>query len=458
MSSENLSPNRDNSFIQLVASYSNSTISDVEFTELEQRLRHDPEARAFYRRYMNLESALQDYGDSSAHAWKADIVRQIDPNQHTRFFKKPVILICVPIGMVAAILLVLLFSNIPQPETHSPVIARLKQISGDVGVISADAESQSVQSGFEIHSGDTVRTKGTLSSAVLFYPDGTQLRLIGDTTVTGTENGGRNIIVHEGTLFAIVSRQKTSQPMIVTTPKAKIHVLGTQFQLAASSEKTDLRVTEGKVKFTRLADGQSVEVSQGKQILADEQQDLLVSDIEVASDTWSEDFEEGIPENWEVGKFAGNDLPAGSKGAAKTELNVSQFGEFYSIVSKPKWFHGTVTVHEDSHLHMTFKMQNPNWLNIFLITRTTDPGDPRFANNFQFNEIPFVRIRPNEWYTISIPLSKFVRLPGYSKETLLNLIPFQVVVNSPEPDRGLVIDQISITRKGPGVVEIKTVN
>ena len=54
---------------RLVAAHCDETITDEEFAQLEQLLQEQPEARAFYRRYLNLDGSLSDFGRTEAPGW-----------------------------------------------------------------------------------------------------------------------------------------------------------------------------------------------------------------------------------------------------------------------------------------------------------------------------------------------------------------------------------------------------
>ena len=54
---------------RLVAAHCDETITDEEFAQLEQLLQAHPEARAFYRRYLNLDASLSDFGRTETPGW-----------------------------------------------------------------------------------------------------------------------------------------------------------------------------------------------------------------------------------------------------------------------------------------------------------------------------------------------------------------------------------------------------
>jgi hypothetical protein len=90
-------------------------------------------------------------------------------------------------------------------------------------------------------------------------------------------------------------------------------------------------------------------------------------------------------------------------------------------------------------------------VNVLLVTRTTDPHDPRFSGNYLFKDFP--RVTPGQWQTLSIPLSRFQRIhPG--AVPLDEVVPYKLTFFSDAVDRGLVIDRMWITTDGSGDVEL----
>src|SRR5690606_30731910 len=112
-------------------------------------------------------------------------------------------------------------------------------------------------------------------------------------------------------------------------------------------------------------------------------------------------------------------------------------------------------VHKDSHLHVTLTMREPGWINILALTKT-DTMPPSFSSNYIFDEAGWWPMKPGEWRTVTIPLSKFRPLPP-GRGFFENAIPFQLLFSSPAADRGLLIDRVWVTRGGPGTVEVRIV-
>jgi hypothetical protein len=299
-----------------------------------------------------------------------------------------------------------------------------------------------------------VRAGGERDQAVFTFADKTQITLVGETSVTLSDGGQKSIVVHQGNLAVLARPQPKELPLVLATTTARIQVLGTQFLVEARRDHTDLSVLEGRVRVTRVDDNQSVEVAEGKRLLTKDRADLVVQDIPRPKEFWDLDFEDGLPTGLSRGRFVKDGLPAGSQGGvAAVRADQGKHGIHYEIAAPESWSRGLFAIHDDSHLHFTYMMERPNWLNVFIIVR--EPNGP-FAGNYLFNE-PVFRGAAGKWRTITIPLTEFKKAGSEKGEPLLDhLIPFLVLFSS-DNDRGLVIDRMWVTRGGPGAVRFKNV-
>ncbi len=262
---------------------------------------------------------------------------------------------------------------------------------------------------------------------------------------------GKHLTVKKGTISASVATQPSGMPMVIKTLQARVDVLGTEFVLSAADRHTDLKVAEGRVKLTRIADGESVVVDEGKRVIAGDSPQLSVQSAVPPPDLWNEDFESGLPDGWQCGRHVAVGLPPGSKGAVKAAGN----GDSYSIVTPHAWMDGLFVVHPDSHLNVIYKMDQPKWINIFFITRTDSPQDPTtFLHKFGSLPTP----KRHAWYTASIPLSRFQRWTGErfgDDPPGIGELAFAMSWTAPDLDRGLVIDRVWVSRGGPGEVTVE---
>lgn len=148
------------------------------------------------------------------------------------------------------------------PPKPPPALAQVERVKGDATVAAAPArEAQGLLPG------QSLKTLGAESLAVVKFVDGTQLELGGDTTLTplaeATSKAGKTVVLESGAVVAKVSKQPAGQAMLFTTPHAEARVLGTTLRLSVDPQGTRLEVTEGRVRLTRRQDGASVEVGAG---------------------------------------------------------------------------------------------------------------------------------------------------------------------------------------------------
>jgi hypothetical protein len=80
--------------------------------------------------------------------------------------------------------------------------------------------------------------------------------------------------------------------MLVRTPSAELKVLGTQFDVEATSESTRLTVHEGRVRLMRLTDGKQVDVPARQSVMAslEDQNGLSPSQRKAPVTVWRSDL------------------------------------------------------------------------------------------------------------------------------------------------------------------------
>jgi ferric-dicitrate binding protein FerR (iron transport regulator) len=452
-------------FLVLVARYFDGDLDEVETAELNALLRADPECRRLFAEYATRGCLIRETLDSERQRSRLPLAEGPHPRDtrppRTRPRRGRVLLLAGVAGLLAtAATLAFVFWPSPRvpEETQTAVVGAVEPGSGEVRVIAPDGQVRVVAARTELRAGDTVRTEPLRGAAAVVYPDGTRLTLIGDTAVTCSGNGHKHVVVHQGTLGASVNPQPEGHPMVLATPAARIEVRGTEFYCLALPDRTDVSVTRGSVRVVRTSDGKAVDVPEGKRVLAEAQAALAVEDIPRRPDTWDLDFEQGLPADMRRARFVTEGLPRGSKGGA-TAVRSTRKGEedFFEIVTPEAWHQGLFAFHPDSHLHVTYKIGRPQWVNVFVIARSAGPNG-KHVGNYLFNEPEFFAPgRVGKWQTVTIPLGK-LRRAGMNDDVVPSpdQVPYLVVFSS-QGDRGLVIDRVWVTRGGPGKVEYRDV-
>lgn len=435
--------------LQLLNALCNDELGAKQFARLEEILCDDPAAQQIYFEYLDLHLALGhlierpseivapraapvDLGEPARHRW-GDFV--------------------VSVGLLAAALLMIVFFAWPSMDREQTNVPTLTHLTGNAVVHASDGQSRAARVGTSLLAGERIATQGINTLAVLSYDDGTQLTLRNDSSASCRSGDQKIVSLHSGIASVQVTPQPVDQPMLVGASTADIKVVGTRFAIATMPNRTDLNVAAGRVRLTRKSDGQSIDVSQGRMIVTGDRSPLVIEKAGVAA-TWDADFENGLPDGW-IGSHVMSNQPSGSQGAVTTVVDPNSELETHVISTRDEWVAGLFEVHDDTHLHITLKMERPDWLNIFFSTRDADPTQPSWTLHL-FNEVPFWPPHPGQWRTITIPLKQFrSKRDGvfYDEPPGVSKVVYSLSVSFTEVDRGLVIDRMWITHGGPGQVE-----
>lgn len=258
---------------ELLLAYEGQTLNEQQREELKALLA-DPANRAALVDYLHTSEMLVTFFSEQEKAKDAQSVEG-EPGQERRREKsvssRSAMVKALPVwnaALAAALVLAIGTLVVFQRIDWEPVLATVSEVRGDVRAVRAD-RSMRVEQGTKIKNKTRLLVRGSDSSALLIFTDGSWTRIQGDARieVQVTERGHR-VHVSQGRLLAELKKQKPKEPFVFTTPHASATVLGTRIWLQAQTEATVLRVDRGRVKLTRLADGQSVLVSGGYSVRA----------------------------------------------------------------------------------------------------------------------------------------------------------------------------------------------
>jgi ferric-dicitrate binding protein FerR (iron transport regulator) len=431
---------------------------DAESSELTARLGREPDLAERLMEVAREEATLR--------CWALDRTagRELDealagtppvegaPSSHSRPRRKRRLFgaaIVAAAGLLFVAALVVLRSG---PDPAAPVAA-VEDFRGSVRVLRDGMAIVVAAAGQELRVHDRLTTADEPSAVTVILDDGTRLALAGDTAVVFEQEqpGQWRLVVDQGSIAASVRPQPATRPLLLTTANARLEVLGTSFLVDARQDSTRLSVAEGRVRFTRLSDGASVEVTGGQHALAATDEPLAASELAGPSDAWEADFEAGLPAAWNRGALTRDDLPAGSRGAVRT-LEIRQADGFYYHIGTPKaWNEGLFALHADTHLHFTYRLTRPDWFQVFLSTRSRDADRPATATYRFKHERLWWPMTPGQWRTATVPLTAFGRVSDWSEEPPgADELPFEILFSSKDNNLSLVIDRIWVTRGGPG--------
>lgn len=270
---------------ELLEAYLEQRLTEAERAELQHGLIHSPETARFFWQYVQQHALI---GELLAESRGYQLARQ-ESRRGTRGLwrggRRRVAALAV-LCAAAVLLAVLGWLNRPW-GTKAPAavpLATLVEVQGEVLIGTGDKVAAVAGQG--ILPGQEVQTGGEGSYAVVRYEDGTRLELNIDTSVrllvshgdeaNGVGAGGKKVFLIAGVLAADVAKQPAGRPMILSTPHARVKVLGTRFISTSAADATRIELEEGQVQVTRKSDGQTINVKPGSFAVATRTGELFV--------------------------------------------------------------------------------------------------------------------------------------------------------------------------------------
>ena len=434
---------------------------------LEELLKSEPEARDQYIRFMAFCSDLHDTAAMtlSAEDEKGDRsnlceapsgpFRQIGP---VPFFVArgqrrwwPLWAAVVATALTAAIVVFTVW----WPETRVAVsssdggslLGRLEGLTGAVGISNGENSYSQAAAGQEIRSGQTVVTNGSDAHVAIRLQDDSELMLSGDSRLAFPREDSERVNVERGNLIADVQPRPADRPLVICTPEANVEVLGTRLSVSCEPEKTRVAVLEGEIRITRLSDQREVQLVPGQATEVSPEADLRPTPIQAAPDHWSLDFNDGLPHGWQTGQLVFDELPDGSNAAVRTGGVVENGRRRYQIRSHNAWSDGLFSLHDDSWIHIRYRVEKPGTFLLYVVCRQHDFGQPvatvLTTGNLRQKEA-------KQWHTLTLALNQLHR--AKTKDTVPpdgQLVAFLLVFDSPEHNPGLTVDRIWVTRGQP---------
>jgi len=147
------------------------------------------------------------------------------------------------------------------PTMGEPVLAGVQGV--DVS-IERGKEFVAAANGMRLQSADVLRVSANDTATIAFGRENTRIDVRAGTELKlASFKRGKRFDLLSGTIQASVARQRPRRPMLITTPNAEARVLGTEFSLTVTPNRTRLDVTAGRVSLTRTSDGAAVKVGAG---------------------------------------------------------------------------------------------------------------------------------------------------------------------------------------------------
>ena len=430
------------------------TLTEDDERYLADMLRANSSARRDYRRFMALHADLQwDY--AAAVLSQPDTLPTAPAKQARTWMRVK--------WLVAAVVLFLavfgsyVLTRLPPSgsDTGQAVIGRVVPVAGEVK-LTEDGQDHVVTQEAELRSEDGILVVGLSGLAVLRLNDGTEISLAGETRIScRRHNDQTTLILHEGNLSAHVAPQEAGHPLQIRTSNAEISVLGTRLTVGAIDEVSELGVQKGLVQIKRLTDGETIDVSGGQYAVVSQRVSLEAKPWPKTPETWSEDFDDGLPDGWRYGQWLRDGetrSPRGVVRAARRFVLDGSESELHRITLPKEWMQGLWRLQEDTMLHFTYKMSPPGWFHIMMGVRSDDLN-PAHIGNYEIQSSHWKKADSDAWQTVTVPFSAFRKnirgtpyadLPPTSPRA--GDVVYLLWFDTGDVDRGLVIDRIWVDR------------
>jgi hypothetical protein len=332
------------------------------------------------------------------------------------------------------------FVSNPRPKT----IATISNMSGpalwtgDAGVM------QDLKAGMSL-SGGTLEGTSPKSWVELKFNDGSIVTLSGDSMLTFSERGQKELFLKHGGLSADVKPQK--KPMLIHTRSALLTVLGTRFEVETELASTALNVSEGKVGIRRISDGKSVEVAANHRVTAAPDADFKPVLLPGPVHAWQSDLSRG-PKGL-YGKWSPDEGVDGGRLSAIPHLTEQKKTIFTTGVSVSH-ARNPVILEPNSRIRVRGLLTKRSQVYVGMTLRRPN-GD--FAGRFQV-VLPEADFAANEEFELTLPLSRFKLDPSLAhvRDKLASQLDGLVInsfwCHSLYKQAGLTVNRFSVATTG----------
>lgn len=419
----------------LLVRYWDDTLTAGEAAELNRALADDPAARDRFRTFCLYAVAI---GESRSGP------RPV-PRPRRPVGRWAAVAAVTAGGLAAAVLLAVGGGVAPPVPGPPPGWTYLVRATGIVRVRTADID-RPVETGAAVDPGATVAIRGAESSAVLRYPDGTEVVLTGDTEATVGPAGGPRLTLARGAVTAAVP---AGQPFTVATPEARaVANGGATVSVSRSTAQTEVGVTAGHVRVTAPDGDPLMDMSQGELGTVDPGGAARKQPVTHAPDEYRWDPHQPLPADWGLGRLT---TSPGGRAFAPVQWNDPCYDMFrcWGLRSENRWLRGLYRIHPDTRYRVRYKVDRPGTAQLLAVVRTDPPDKNPNTCNVLLAPIPFEPAADGGWRTVELSATDWEveqnpgRLP---LDRPMPLVVFLVAFNTYDQDLGLRVAEFTVAR------------
>ena len=280
---------------ELIDRHLRGELDEAEKERLAKLLDSDPAARRDFVEQAQWDTRLTEVlrasGDRRGSFPNANVENDLEAlfaeRAVTRRERAPTLPLSRALLAVAVLIIVALTVSLyyQQPSAQQPIatitgLSGSLQWTGDGGRVFYDLAVERELPGGTIEG----MTPGSWFE--LAFNDGSTITISGNSTLTFSDRGQKELHLKECKACGDVRRQPAGKPMLVHTRSAILQVLGTQFEVDAGLSETTLNVSKGRVQVQRLSDGSKVVVPAKHRVIVAADRALLVAPTPDAASQW----------------------------------------------------------------------------------------------------------------------------------------------------------------------------
>ncbi len=424
--------NDEHSTYELLLRYLNNDLSSDERTCVEDLLRDDVAARDVLRDLAQQAVVIADV-ERVSRGTGIERTAEVTSGIRGRSAARQILLVAVAAIAFLAVTVSLLRRG------GEPEIVTIRALNGPVEWIGSGGRVTEELAVGKALPGGTIELMSADSWIVFEFHDESTVTLSGQTTATISEQQQKELHLRYGSLSASVRRQPTDRPMLVHTPSADLEVLGTQFNVVALPEATQLAVNEGRVRLKRLSDGKEVDVPARHEVTASisDVNGLSLSERGTAVSVWKSDLKADVVHGKWVPELRALAMQL-KKAVADGQMNASDAHSAYkdaatldddagSIWAKPASFgllimlsvsrssSAPVILTTKAKIRIQGRLYSPEGIE-FGIT-VNDPGGG-FAGKYSISVEDNVLRGDDNSFEIQLPLSEFCEEPEFDNSLI----------------------------------------
>jgi ferric-dicitrate binding protein FerR (iron transport regulator) len=346
----------------LFVRYWDDTLTDAEGAELADRLRADAGAREAFR-LLNLHAVVAAEQTTLPRLARAESARR------TGRWSRRRVLQYVGAGLAAGVAGVAGWRFWDEPAEA----IRLAAVRGSVQ-LSAAGRGLTARAGGTVPAGATVTTYGPGSSALLAYPDGSNLTLVGDSSLFVAPSN-RQLVLQRGNANAEIRPQPAGAPGLVlaTTLAALTTASGAVVGLGRASRATEVGVADGRVSVSAPSGESFGVVPAGELLTVRADGDRRKQPIPATPDDFALDLSRPLSEDWHVGR---REVTAAGP-VLRPELWFDPYhkAEMYQVRSDNQWARGFFRLLPDSVVRVRYQVERPGLGQVVLCVRSDHQPD-----------------------------------------------------------------------------------